>query len=374
MPRDAGPANRYINFVKKPLFLVLLCFAPTIHASESIELQDGTKVEGKILSVNPATVLIEVQTSPTIREEKSYPRAEVAKIERASQDDLAFEEVAALAVPATADNAAVYDAPLERVRSFMTSYGYSKHVPEARRLAATLETERARIAAGEVKVDGQWISGGAAGPDKTELGGRIQLSKMRSAPDAASALMAFEVLEKNHATTSAYPEAVQLARESIGRLRSDLSRTRADLDRRTREQEQGLQLASADRRLQMERGIAQEKATAQAQIDRAKQSGSKWLPLLPDAKVLEEMSKLADTEDLRLAKLDTSNMTEGVAAAAGAKEQISNGQLAEAKASLERAGQLWPQYALLAPLKESLQKAEKEAAGQAKEQAKPATP
>jgi len=360
--------------VKNLLFLLLLCCAPTIHGSESIELQDGTKVEGKILSVNPETVLIEVQTSPTIREQKSYLRADVAKIQRASQDDLAFEEVAAISVPATADNAAVYDAALERVRSFMQSYAYSKHMPEARRLAAALETERARIAAGEVKVDGQWISGGAAGPDKNELGGRIQLSKMKSAPDAASALMAFEILEKDHAATSAYPEAVKLARESIGRLRADLSRARADLDRRTREQEQGLQLASADRRLLMEQGIAQEKAAAQAQIDRAKQSGSKWLPLLPDAGVLEATSKLADSEDLRLGKVGVDSMTDGIAAAAAAKEQLTNGQLAEAKESLARAGKLWPQYVLLPPLNEALKKAEKEAADKAKEEAKPATP
>ena len=298
----------------------------------------------------------------------------MAKVQRATQDDVAFEEIAAITLPATADDAAVYDAPLERVRSFMKSYAYSKHMPEARKLAGALESERARVEGGEVKVEGQWISGAAAGPDKSELGGRIQISKMKSASDAASALMVFEVLEKNHATSSAYPEAVKLARQSIVKLRSDLLRARADLDRRTREQEQGLQLASADRRLQIERGIAQEKAAVQAQVDRAKQSGAKWRPLLPDAKVLDETSSLADSEDLRLSKIDVDSMAAGVAAAAEAKEQIAGGQLTEAKASLERAGKVWPQYVLLASLNESLKKAEQEAAEKAKEEAKTAKP
>ena len=120
--------------------------------------------------------------------------------------------------------------------------------------------------------------------------------------------------------------------------------------------------------------IAQEKAAVQAQLDRAKQSGAKWLPLLPDTKVLDETSKLADSEDLRLSKIDVDNMAAGVAAASEAKEQIASGQLTEAKASLERAGKLWPQYVLLASLNESLKKAEKEAAEKAKEEAKSAAP
>jgi len=342
--------------------------------SEWIELKDGTKVEGKIVSTGVDTVVIEVQTSPTIREEKSFPRAEVAKVQRATQDDVAFEEIAAISVPATVDDPAVYDAPLERVRSFMKSYAYSKHMPEARKLAATLESERTRVSGGEVKVDGQWISGAATGSDKNELGGRIQLSKMKFASDPASVLMAFESLEKNHATSSAYPEAVKMARASIGKLRADLLRARTDLERRTREQEQGLQLASADRRAQMELGIAEEKAAVQAQIDRAKQSGTKWLPLLPEAKVLDDTSKLAGSEDARLAKVDVDNMNAAIASAAEAKKQIESGQLAEAKLSLETASKLWPQYVLLASLNESLKKAEKEAADKAKEKSKPATP
>jgi hypothetical protein len=356
-------------------FILFFALTPLLlRGAEWIELNDGTKVEGKIISAGGQTITIEVQTSPTIREEKSYPRADVAKVQRATQDDVAFEEIAAITLPATADDAAVYDAPLERVRSFMKSYAYSKHMPEARKLAGALESERARVAGGEVKVEGQWISGAAAGPDKSELGGRIQISKMKSASDAASALMVFEVLEKNHATSSAYPEAVKLARQSIGKLRSDLLRARADLDRRTREQEQGLQLASADRRVLIEQGIAQEKAAVQAQVDRAKQSGAKWRPLLPDAKVLDETSSLVDSEDLRLSKIDVDSMAAGVAAAAEAKEQIAGGQLTEAKSSLERAGKVWPQYVLLASLNESLKKAEQEAAEKAKKEAKSAAP
>ena len=360
--------------MKKLLFLVLLWLPLTIYGSESIELQDGTTVEGRILSVTSETVTIEVQTSPTIRGEKSYPRAEVAKIRRSGQDDIAFEEIAQTAAPATVDDTSVYEVLLEPVQNFMRNYAYSKHMPQARQLVATLESERDRIAAGEVKVDGEWVPADASPSDRAELGGRVQLSKMKAATDPSAALAAFELLEKDHNTSSSYPEAVKVALASIEKLRAGLVRARTDLERRTREQEQGLQLASEDRRLQMEAGIAQEKAAMQAQIDRVKQSGGKWLPILPDAKVLGDQSKLADTEEARLAKIDTTKLSGAVETARTAKQQLEAGDLEGAKASLDEAQKLWSQYALLATLKESLKKAQEEAARRAKEGEKPSAP
>jgi len=354
--------------VRRLLPLLIFVFSLQAHGFEWIELTDGTKVEGRILSVTADGVLMDVQTSPAIREERNFPRADVAKIQRAGKDDIAFAEVAGITVPATADDPGVYDVLLEqKVRPFMKNYAYSKHMPEARKLAATLEAERARVSAGELKVDGRWIGGGAVGAEKTEVTGQLQLSKMKAANDPAAAMMAFEVLEKNAGTSSSYPEGVRLARASLEKMRAVLVRARTDLDRRTREQEQGLQLASADRRMQMETGIAQEKASIATQVERARQTGGKWLPLLPDAKVLEELSKLTDTEDLRLAKVDADSMMAGVTAATGAREQIAAGRLPEAKASLEQAQKLWPQYVLLASLKDSLRKSEEDAAKKAKE-------
>lgn len=200
----------------------------------------------------------------------------------------------------------------------------------------------------------------------------MQLSKMKASADPLATMMAFEILEKGHNTSSAYPAAVTVARDTLQKLRGALARTRADLERRIREQEEGLPLASADRRLLIEQGIAQEKAAIQAQVDRAKQSGSKWLPVLTDAKVLDDLSKLVESEETRLEKIDVESLASGVAAAREAKEQLEAGQLDAAEQSLERAEKLWSQHVLLASLKESLKKAQAEAAIQAAPESKPA--
>ena len=355
--------NRYFSLVKKLLFLSLLVLPLASLWAESIELRDGTKVDGKILSVTADTVLMEVQTSPTIREEKSYPRSEVTKMQRATQDDVAYAKVAALTVPSTANSPAVYDAPLERVRAFMTNYAYSKHMSEARKLAAALESDRARVAAGEVKLDGAWVAADASPAESTELGGRVQLAKMKESSDPIAALTSFEIIEKNHLTSSAFPESVKVARESLVKLRAGLVRARADLERRIRDQEQGLKLASEDRRLQIEQGIAQEKSAIQAQIERVKQSGSKWVPVLSDTKVLDDLSSLVESEEARLSKIDTATLAAGATAVSEAQRQLAAGNLSAAKANLEQAQKLWSQHVLLASLQESLKKAEAAAQG-----------
>lgn len=358
--------------MQKLLLISLLCLPLATRAAESIELKDGTKVEGRIIAVTPQSVVVDVQTSPSIREEKTYPRADVTKINRAGQDDIAFEEVAAIVVPATADNPAVYDALLEqKVRPFMKNFAYSKHIQEARRLAATLEAERERVASGETKVDGEWMPADASPAERVELTGRVQLAKMKETIEPVTALMAFEVLEKNSNTSSSYPESVTLALQMIEKLRPNLTRTQADLERHTREQEEGLQLASEDRRSQMELGIAQEKAAIQAQLDRVKKSGSKWIPLLPDSETLDALSKLADAEEARLSKIDVETLSAGVSAAREARTKLEAGDLEGAKTGLDAAQKLWTQHVLLASLKESLKKAQDEAARAAKEQEKP---
>jgi hypothetical protein len=374
LPRDAPPPSSYFPGVQKLLLNCLLCLGLASVRAEWIELQDGTKVEGTILSVTPETVLIEVQTTPSIREAKSFPRETVGKIQRATQDDIAFEEIADIAPPATADHPAAYDGPLEKVRTFAKNYAYSRHMAAARKIMASLETERSRVAAGEVKIDGEWVTADASPADRTELGGRVQLSKMKSATDPAAALAAFEVMEKNHNTSSAYPEAVKEAVASIEKLRADLVRTRTELDRRTREQEQGLQLASEDRRLQIEAGIAQEKAAVQAQVERVSQSGGKWLPVLADAKVLEDLSKLADAEEARLSRIDVEKMSAAVDTVRTARAQLDSGDLEGAKTSLDEAQKLWSQHVLLASLRDSLKKAQDEAGRRAKEEEQSARP
>ena len=350
--------DRYGRRVLKAVTLLLL--AVTFARAEWIELTDGTRVEGAITAVSSEAVIMDVQTSPSVIERKSYPRGDVAKIQRATQDDIAFAEVSQLQVPSTADGTAVYDTLLEKfVRPFMKNYAYSKHMPAARKLAEQLETERGRVEAGDIKIDGQWIDAATRQSDAQAVGARLLLAKMKDAADPAAALSTFDQLEKKHESAPAFPDALRLAQAKITQLRSDVIRMQADLTRREASQAEGLKLASEDRRLLMQKGIDQDRAAIQARITQAKQSGSKWPPLVADKDTLAELAKLADTERARLAKLDIASMDAGVAAAQRAREHLDAGDTAAAEASLSEAEKLWSKNSQIATLREALKENQK---------------
>ncbi len=354
---------RYGPAVVRFLFSAILFIALSPVRADFIELKDGTRIEGTITSVGPDQIRMEVQTTPTIRDEKSYPRSEVVRYQQATMDDLAFAEIAEVQAPATAERVEVYDVLLQqKIQPFMKNYGYSKHMPAARKLAQQLEAERQRVAGGEVKIEGEWISAADYAANRPAILARLQLANLKSAPDPASALMAFEIFEKEHATSPAYPGAVRLARTQIEALRLAITKSRTELERRKREQAEGLQLASEDRRIVIQRGIDQERAALAAQLSKARQAGSKWLPLLPDEQVLADLAKTADTEGLRLQQIDADKLDAAVAAVAQAQQELDAGQLDQAKATLARAEQLWPQSSQLPVLREALKKAQTQAA------------
>lgn len=334
-----------------------LLFAATLRA-DWIELKDGTRIEGTIASVTASAIVIEVQSTPTIREEKSFPRADIAKFQRATQDDLAFAEVTATPPPATADNPAAYEELSKNVARFIANYPYSKHLAAARKLAADLEAEKARIAAGDVKIDGAWIAAGDWKTDTGEQAGRLQLSKMKQAADPAAALAVFEVIERSGNTTSAYPEAVRLAREQVAALKTRVTRMRTELARRRQQQTEGLALASEDRRIQLQAGIDQEKAANLAKIESARKSGSKWPPLVAEESLFDELDRLADSERTRLAAIDVETLETALAAAREARKRLDAGDVPGARESFDQAKRLWAQYTGLTALETDLKKAE----------------
>ena len=109
----------------------------------------------------------------------------------------------------------------------------------------------------------------------------------------------------------------------------------------------------------------------QARIETTKKAASKWHEPLPNLPFLAELEKAVRGENDRLSKIDLTKMDSALVAAQRAKQEIDSGDLVAAQASLDEAQKLWSQHVLLASLKESLKKAQAEAAAQAEAEEKP---
>ncbi len=339
-------------------YISLFTFA--VARADSIELNDGTKVEGEIqdLSNESVTISIESPQGSGVFLEQRFPKTQVKHIEREDAESAEFESIKSMDVPQTADETKPYDEMLRnKIAPFLQKYPHGKFSSELNALSAKLETERERIIAGECKVSGVWMTRQQADGDP-ETSAAIHLARMERAPTAISAMIAFDDLEKKHATSACYPAAVQIARVKIEQMAVEISRAKLDLARKLREREQGLQLASEDSRIVMEKGIAQENDATKAAIARAKQEGRKWLPLLPDTKLLDDLAKRVESEKKRLDGKDSEKMSRAVAKAHEAQQQLNSGDLTAARQSIQDASRSWPQLANLATLEQSLKRAE----------------
>jgi len=356
------------------MFVLLSAFGVT--RADVIELHDGTQIEGTIqqLSEESVTLSTESPTGSGVFLEQRFPRTQIKRIEKKDAESEEFEEIRSLDIPQTGDEREIYDEILQKkIAPFLLKYPQGKFTADIKALRAKLETERERIMAGECKVAGVWMTRQQIEEDP-EISAAIYLARMQRAQSAISAMIAFEALEKKHAASSSYPAAVEIARIKLDQLPAEISRAEFDLAQKLRERERGLQLASEDSRIVIEKGIAEEGSATKAAITQAQQEGRKWLPLLPDAKLLDDLAKLSGSEEARLAKIDTAKMSGAVEAARTAKQQLDAGDLAGAKTSMDEAQKLWPQYTLLASLKDFLKKAQDEATRRAKEEQQPAQP
>jgi len=343
--------------------LALLALA-NIARADWIELKSGQRLEGTITSVTAESIVINAPTSmPGILEPKTFPRNDVAKLNRtegtvesSAPDDIAFAKASKDLPPMTAKDAAVYDNILEtRLRPFLKEYAYSKHTSETRKLIAQLEAEKKRVIGGDIKADGQWFSSEDAATHPGEIDAKVQLGLMKKTTNFSEALAIFEKIEKQYSTFSAYPEAVEIARLRIVDLQKEVPIAQTRLRQHQAEQKQGLALAREDNRALIQRGITQEQEAIKARVDVAKQSGVKWIPLFPDEKVLSELSATATAENARLAKIDTAAMKSAIAAAKQAADQVAAGNGEAAKESLAEAQKLWPTYAPLGALKQTVE-------------------
>ncbi len=355
------------------VLLLLLFFVTASFAADQIILLDSSVEQGTIVNQSDHSVTITTETVPGsgIYTDKEIPRAEIREIKSRDDEAEAFSRLKALELPETSDNTAPYDELVQdKIAPFLDRYPEGRFTTEVTKLRDRVLAERGRIAGGEVKIAGAWMAREKAEMDP-EAQSQLALSNMRLAGSAIESMAAFEILEKKYASSSYFPTAVELAKHKLAEISAEISRAKVNLDRKLREREQGLQLASADSRHIIERGIIEEDNAVKAAVERARQTGQRWLPLLPDAKLLDQLSKLADSEETRLAKIDTAKLSGAVEAGRTARQQLDAGDLEGAKASLEEATELWPRYGLLASLKESLRKAQEEAARRAKEEENP---
>lgn len=284
-------------------------------AADSLKLNDGKVLEGKILKEDETSYTMKIEIQPGIFSEESIKKADVVpgSVEKTTAADYAFEKISGLVPSRDRLVAAEYREMIDgQVKPFIDAFEGSKHVPPAEEMVVLLEEEYKKAAAGGLKLDGKWITPEDRVADAYELDARMSYDDFNSAAEAGKFVQAFrgfESFEKSFTGSGHYEKSVEFAKTL---LRTYQTKVKTDLDLIGEKQKQrALELTFLE---PAERKIGEDKIARRASsyaklLKRERASGTKWLTLEGYHKgPMEDTLRAIDGMTRRLEVLDLSKI------------------------------------------------------------------
>ncbi len=352
---------RPISALASTLCAALLSYTSASMA-DTIVLKTGERLDVKITKATDTTVEAEVRMSSSITDLRVFQKTDIANIEKPDPAEEAYAAVKAGGPGPNSLSASQYDVNIHtQLNPFIGKYPTSPHASQVKEMIAALEREKKRVEVGEVKIDNIWYTAADLEKQKDQVNAVLLLQQMKTmgqAGDFRGALNLFTQLEKTYPTSRAYPAAVDYATQLIPNVQSEINTKKTILANDLSERKKGLEVLPDFRKAPLIAAAAEEEAQANAALDTAIKSGTKWTPIYPrNQKSIDELQKTVTSETTRLAAIKTAPMLTSIAAVADARKQIETGDVDAATASLQKATTLWSANAMLKDANADLAKA-----------------
>ncbi|MEO8207372.1 MAG: hypothetical protein ABI615_14435, partial [Chthoniobacterales bacterium] len=148
-----------------------------------VQLKSGEKIQGRITMTTDQEVVMEINVSPTIKDERTIPRSDIAKIDAIGPDERAFNKIKDLTPADTILEPAYYDDVIRaKIDPFLQDYAYSRYVSDVRKIKDTFLKEKARMyKSEEVKFEGAWLNKEAYEKDRYQIDASALLEEMKTA-------------------------------------------------------------------------------------------------------------------------------------------------------------------------------------------------
>lgn len=345
----------------------ILCVSASLRA-DTVVLKSGEKVEGKILKETDTEVTVSVQVTATIKDERVIRRDEIQTMEKVALDEEAWAPLAAVTLGNESLERDEYGRAITALQYFVKSFPESTHATLAKQRLDQFFAEEKRVYAGEVKLDGKWLSKDQVQEERVQVAGRILLNRMKHAASAGQlteAMAIFDQIEKGFPGASGYPDAVELARSILPLLKVAVEQAEARLKQNTEDKKQRLATSKGAEHAQLDALIKQENARTDAIIAAAEHAGVKWLPLQPAMdRSLKALASRTASEGQRLNGMKTDKMHESVEASEKAAAKLSVGKFDDADKALSDATSAWPANELAKRLRVKLAEAKNASAAQ----------
>ncbi|HEY8899646.1 MAG TPA: PTPDL family protein [Chthoniobacterales bacterium] len=350
-----------------PSALLALALPLANATADAIKLKSGEVVEGKVIASDAKSVTVEVQFSPTITDERTIARSDIAATVLVSPDEAAFASIRALEIPATALDVRAYDEVLNKdLRPFLKSYPTSTRVTDVKELIKNFEAERARVAAGEIKVSGVWYDAATRTAEEYQIDAATELAAMKlqlAAQNYPGAVNSFEQLVRSFPNSAAFAESFPLGKKAILKLEQQLSFTIGNLPQTLARRQAAIDRTPVEQRQPIQAAAAAEDARAAAAAEAAQKANVHFFAILPyDEKGLRSMQEALKSLVDQLKPVDEKQLAAGAKLVRQVNNELSTNQLAAAQTTLTQLSTAWPQYEGLGRLQSRLSAAQQSTA------------
>ena len=361
-----------------PLSLLALALLAATASADIITLKTGERIEAKILNETATEMTLELQISAGIKDERTVKKADVVKIDRVAPDEADYRAIMNLQPGKNSLIPTQYEAILAALQDFSAKYPESTHVADVKQAATVFQADKKRVDAGEVKLDGLWLSKDEALRQRVQIGGVQYFNAMKNANaagDAIGALNAFAKLEKNFGGAKVLPDAIELARQILPALKPVTER--ALENQKINEAERLLGVKNAGVTPEVGGGnrgktltaVQLDQAKVNAALGKAKQdeliaanqreqakadaalaaatAAGLWPPFAASSeKCLKAIQVKIPVEIARLEKIQTGPMRDSIKLAEKAQTEFTGKDLTAATETLKEVSKLWPQNEL----------------------------
>jgi hypothetical protein len=210
---------------------VLLSFAVS-GIADTVILKSGEKLEGRILSETDTDVTIEVNVTASIKDQREIKKTDVEKIEKVQPDEEAWATLKNLSVGDESLDVIDYQRSINALNGFVTQFPQSSHAADAKKRLAAFQEEMKRVEAGEMKLDGKWMTADQVKEERVQVAGRVMFGRMKrfvASNQLIEALNTFEAIEKSAGGSSSFPDAVALARQIAPQVKAAAEQGRQQL-------------------------------------------------------------------------------------------------------------------------------------------------
>jgi len=289
----------------KPVLLTLCLAALALPAAaDTFILKDGTKLEGRIISEEGDDYLLEVQVTPSIKDERTVPKADVEEIVAEQLDVKAFIGLPDLVPTPDLLTADEYGRRTSLVSRFLKEHPTSPHAKEAAEILATLEKEAEAVEAGGVKLGGKIIAASDYQADAYDIDASVLAAKVRAhiaKGEWLPALRAFDELSTDFQQSAAFTELLPVARQVMERHQAQVNQILDGFDAQAAEKKAGLERMSPANRSATEQALAEEAAVIENRFQEEKKNKQKWITPHPAHKAsLQESARTAQQELRRI--------------------------------------------------------------------------